>query len=385
MANQDFRILFPDVVPDSLSAEYISFELWVKSRLGDDFAAVELSPKQIWWALQEADMEFSAEMHTAYLRNNMSHFFGLSPNQNVAGIKPNMTFSYLSHAAKGLSDLAGIGGNNRDFIGYFTTIPGTQHYWLPEHLKDKDGNAVDFSNGVEIKELYYNNLATTSRYIDTWSYYNIMAGEFGVQSALYNTMFAMLPINANVMMMQHVKFNNNLRLSNYSWEMYGDNEIRIMPDPRVAYRVYTRYRHTQPIDNSISVTGSADGSSSTSDNTYVGNFSQVKLNPLEWNNLNQIAKRWIRKFGLALCKEILAFNRGKFQQIPFASENNSVNLNYDLFASQGKEEQSQLREQLRGDLEKMMDVQAIAERDAATLRAQREQWEHVPLFPYWIK
>jgi hypothetical protein len=43
-----------------------------------------------------------------------------------------------------------------------------------------------------------------------------MAGEFGVQSALYNTMFAMLPINANVMMMQHVKFNNNLRLSNYS-------------------------------------------------------------------------------------------------------------------------------------------------------------------------
>ena len=44
-----------------------------------------------------------------------------------------------------------------------------------------------------------------------------------------------------------------------------------------------------------------------------------------------------------------------------------------MFANQGKEEQGQLREQLRGDLEKMMDVQAIAERDAATLRAQREQ------------
>jgi len=43
-----------------------------------------------------------------------------------------------------------------------------------------------------------------------------MAGEFGVQSALYNTMFAMMPVNANVMMMQHTKFNNKLRLSMYS-------------------------------------------------------------------------------------------------------------------------------------------------------------------------
>jgi hypothetical protein len=63
--------------------------------------------------------------------------------------------------------------------------------------------------------------------------------------------------------------------------MYGNDEIRIMPDPRVAYKVFVRYRHAQPIDNAISVTGSADGSSSTSDNIYVGNFSQVKLNPLE--------------------------------------------------------------------------------------------------------
>ena len=39
--------------------------------------------------------------------------------------------------------------------------------WRVIGSKDKDGNTVDFSNGIEIKELYYNNLATTSRYIDT--------------------------------------------------------------------------------------------------------------------------------------------------------------------------------------------------------------------------
>jgi len=32
-------------------------------------------------------------------------------------------------------------------------------------------------------------------------------------------------------------------------------------------------------------------------------------------------------YGLAICKEILAFDRGKFKTVPFASENNTVELN----------------------------------------------------------
>jgi len=108
-----------------------------------------------------------------------------------------------------------------------------------------------------------------------------MAGEFGVQSALYNTMFAMLPINANVMMMQHVRYNNKLRLSNYTYEMYGDQTLKIFPSPKVGNKkVYIRFRHIQPIDSTLSVTGSSDGSTRTNGITDpIGNFSQVKLQP----------------------------------------------------------------------------------------------------------
>jgi len=126
-----------------------------------------LTPNQIFISLQEADMEFSSEVNTVYMKNYMSHFYGLSQSQNVSGINPNFTYSYLNHITKGIGDLAGIGGNNKDFIGYITLVQNQQNYDLRDSLYDKDGNQVDFSNGVEIKEIYYNDLDTTSRYIDT--------------------------------------------------------------------------------------------------------------------------------------------------------------------------------------------------------------------------
>lgn len=385
MATQEFRNIFPETVPNSLSSEYISFELWVKSRLGDDVASVELSPQQVWWALQEADQEFSAEVNTVYMKNYMSHFYGMSQNQNAGGIYPNFTYSYLTHITQGIGDLAGIGGDNRDFLGYITLVADQQDYPLDTCLYDRNGVLVDFTNGVEIKEVYYNDLDTTSRYIDTWSYYNIMAGEFGVQSALYNTMFAMLPVNANVMMMQHVRYNNKLRLSNYTYEMYGDQLLRIFPSPNTSdKKIYIRFRHKQPIDSTISITGSASGGTVTANDTnIVGNFAQVKLDPFNWDSLNGIAKRWVRMYGLAICKEILAFNRGKFKEIPFASENNMVQLNWDMLSSQAKEEQKQLKDLLREDLKDIMNNAELLKRDADALEQVQRQLTYVPLFPYW--
>ena len=149
--------------------------------------------------------------------NFSSHFFGISPYQELgAGVAPNLNYSYLHKITDSIGDSVGIGGHNREFLGKIVTVADQQIYYLPDTLLDQDGNNVDFDKGVKIMEVMYNDVVNTARYIDTWSYYNIMAGEFGVQSALYNTMFAMLPVNANVMMMQHTKYNNKLRLSNYS-------------------------------------------------------------------------------------------------------------------------------------------------------------------------
>jgi len=376
-----FRNIFSDIVPSSLTAEFAEFQLWAKARLGGhEKSTVELTDEQLWFALSESDMEFSASIAKAQAKNMMSHFYAQSQNKDILGSVPNFSFSYLNQIALSYGDQAGIGGRERDWMGKIAITAQTQRYYLPNTMTDIDDNAIDWTRGIRIQEVYQNDYVTQMRYMDTWSYYNIMAGEFGVQSALYNTMFAMLPVNANVMMMQHTKFNNKLRLSMYSWEHSG-NVLTIWPAPAAAGTLYIRYKY-QPHPDIQDSTTAGDGSSSTADNDIIGNFTQIKTNPIAWDNLNSIAKRWIRLYALALCKEILAFNRGKYKSIPFASENNTVELNYEMFDSQAREEKSALREELENDLDILLNHTKILERDANSAEFVNKALAYEPLCMY---
>jgi hypothetical protein len=71
---------------------------------------------------------------------------------------------------------------------------------------------------------------------------------------------------------------------------------------------------------------------------------------IPYDNINSIGKQWIRRFSLALCKEILGQVRGKFGgTVPIPGE--TVNLNASDLLSQAKDEQATLREELNKILE----------------------------------
>jgi hypothetical protein len=55
---------------------------------------------------------------------------------------------------------------------------------------------------------------------------------------------------------------------------------------------------------------------------------------IPYNNINSIGKQWIRRFALALTKEVLGQVRSKFGAIPIPGE--SVTLNGDALITQGK-------------------------------------------------
>ena len=81
-----------------------------------------------------------------------------------------------------------------------------------------------------------------------------------------------------------------------------------------------------------------------------------------FQNINSIGKQWIRRFALALTKEMLGQVRGKFNTIPIPGE--SVTLNHSELLSQGKEEQEKLREELKTVLDEMV-YHKLAEQEAA--------------------
>ena len=81
---------------------------------------------------------------------------------------------------------------------------------------------------------------------------------------------------------------------------------------------------------------------------------------IPYKNINSIGKQWIRKYALALCKEMLGQIRGKFTTLPIPGE--SVTLNHADLLSQAKEEQQNLKDKLR-EMLKEMEYPALAKSD----------------------
>ena len=70
---------------------------------------------------------------------------------------------------------------------------------------------------------------------------------------------------------------------------------------------------------------------------------------IPYENINSIGKQWIRRFALAISKEMLGYIRSKFGSIPIPGS--EVTLNGADLVSQGKEEQTALRDELKEILE----------------------------------
>jgi hypothetical protein len=79
---------------------------------------------------------------------------------------------------------------------------------------------------------------------------------------------------------------------------------------------------------------------------------------IPYGNINAIGKQWIRRFSLAVTKEMLGQVRGKFATVPIPGE--SVTLNASDLLAQAKAEQDGLREELKSTLDELRYSNLIA-------------------------
>jgi hypothetical protein len=108
----------------------------------------------------------------------------------------------------------------------------------------------------------------------------------------------------------------------------------------------------------------------------INNLNTVPFSNIPYNNINSIGKQWIRRFALALCKEMLGITRSKFGSIPIPG--NDIQLNGSDLISQAKEEQSALRDELKEVLDELTYGKMI-EGDAKMLDSTSEVQKHIPL------
>jgi len=182
----------------------------------------------------------------------------------------------------------------------------------------------------------------------------------------------MMPIYADLLRVQAIEFNDQIRKSAHTFEL-RNNKLRIFPNPTTTYKLWFEYIVKAERDTPLQ-TRYGETSNTVSD------FSNVPYNNMEYQFINDVGKQWIRKYGLALSKELLGMVRSKYGSIPVP--NSETTLDGDTLRTEAQTEKefliTQLRENLEASSRKMM-----MEADSDEAMRLQEKLQKVPL-PIYI-
>ena len=280
---------------------------------------------------------------------------------------PKITLAFNQRYTEGISTQAGIGGSTRIYSGSFTAVNDKQDYDLGaiilsasnNDLDEATGNPVPYAGLVEnnrviVTKVYYKTPAAMWRFYGYYGGLNTVGNLANYGQYADDSTFQLVPVWQNKA--QAMEFEDAIytRNSHYSYEL-ENNRLRLFPMPTNPGDLMPEFYYFdfRIVEDAWSETsGSVDG---------VNNMNTIPFANVPYTSINSIGKQWIRRFALALCKETLGQVRSKFATVPIPGE--SVTLNGPALISEGREEQSSLRGELKETLDQLT-YQALAAKDS---------------------
>ena len=266
---------------------------------------------------------------------------------------------------------AGVGGDVDIKKGSINITGSQQEYDLNSLVVDGSG-----SGSIEVKRVYYEGTPAMQRFFDpyaTTGYGTInMVQGFGFGDYSPAVSFTLMPLFEDLLRVQAIELNDSIRKSSYSFTLVN-NKLRIFPDPEEDATIYFDYVNTSDRDNPLitEYSGSSD---------VVSDFSNVPYDNMQYQYINDVGKQWIRKYGLALCKELLGIIRSKYGAIPIP--NSETSLDGDTLRNEASAEKEALITQLREILEQTS-RKALLEADKDEAEFLQEKLAKVP-YPIYI-
>jgi len=369
---------------------------YVYKKLGGDVVDIELTAANVYAAYEEAVLEYSYIFNLHHGKNTLSSVLGdttgtfdhkgdRKTGPSNANLKyPRYQFTYAKAVGEGMASVGGFGGTIREYSASFNPVSNVQDYDIQSIISsssatgvNEDDEAVPYAGEVGDNRVYVTKVFFKSPRA-MWRFYGYYGG-IGVVGN-YSTYgqfsddstFEIIPTWQNKM--QAIMYEDSIytRTSHYSYELIN-NWLRLYPNPsdwsfadaqKIWFKFYIKTDATAEDDNyRTGVNG-------------VNNVNTMPLDNIPYANINAIGKQWIRKYALALCKEMLGQIRGKFTTIPIPGE--SVTLNHSELLSQAKEEQQQLRDKLM-EILKEMEYSELVKKDAEITEATTNTLKHSPL------
>lgn len=349
------------------------FATWAAKRLGYPITAVELQDTQFFTCFEESVTEYSAQVNQFNIKDNLLSLKGQSTGSSFTHKRLANTMGEQIFLSETYGSEAQVGGSIETYKNKITLRSGSQEYDLNTLVADKSA-----SGAMEVKRVFYEADPAITRYFDpyagTGQQTNNMLDAFGFGGSSPAITFMLQPIYADLLRVQAIEFNDQVRKSAYSFEIVN-NKLRIFPtwNNSNTGSLYVEWCKVSDRDNVVRTRYSGS-------NDTISDISNAPYNNMSYQHINDVGKTWVRKFGLALSKELLGMVRSKYGTIPIP--NSEVSLDGETLRAEATAEKEQLLEQLREMLDQTSQ-RALMEADREVADNLQEKLKKVP-YPIYI-
>jgi hypothetical protein len=310
---------------------------FIARRLGYPLLDVELDSGSFYAAFEEAVTVYGNEVFQYKIRENYLSMEGASTGSSFNNQLIDPTLSRMIAISDNYGTEAGVGGDVRKYTGSIALNENQQNYDLETWATDQ---GID--GGIEIRKVFYEAPPAILRYFDPYAgtgtgIQSLMdAFDFGSYSPGVN--FLLMPAYYDVLKVQAIEFNDQIRRSTYSFELV-DNQLKIFPIPTTSGSLHFEYYKLSEKNNPVKNTGT----------NLITNVGEVPYSNPNYSQINSVGKQWIYQYAVALAKEMLAYIRGKYTTVPIPGAETTLN-HADLLAD-ARSEKTALLENLRDMLD----------------------------------
>jgi hypothetical protein len=343
---------------------------WCARRLGYPLVDIELQAVNFYTCFEEAVNEYGSQLYHFQIINSFHTLEGTPSGSNLNNkiITPNLGNSVNISEQYG-SEVDGGGGNYKLEKGTLSVERGVQQYDLLTNVS----SSISGSEAVYMKRIYHYQPAAINRYFDpyagTGTGIQSLMEAFGFGNYSPGVNFMLMPMYFDVLKIQAIELNDSIRKSAYYFDIVDNRYLKLFPIPNRNYTLYFDYQLKSVANNPVKNTKGG-----------ITDMSNVPYTNPTYKKINQPGRQWIRRYALALAKEMLGSIRGKYQSIPIPGADTT--LDYNRLLNEAAAEKAALIEELKTFLEETTRVKQL-ERQNQEAQLTQETFYKVP-YPIYI-
>ena len=343
---------------------------WCATRLGYPIVDIELQALNFYTCFEEAVTTYAQYVYQYKIVENIGSLEGSQTGSDLNNqyVQPNLGNTIA--VAEQYGTEAGTGGNVSYKSGSIDVVQGQQVY----SISDLFTSEVESGNPIQIQKVYHYAPPAITRYFDpyagTGTGIQSLMETFGFGNYSPGVNFMLMPLYYDVLKLQAIEFNDQIRKSAYSFELINNNRLKLFPVPRRNETLYFDYVTKEDRNNPVRNTN----------NGLITNVSNVPYSNISYTTINTPGKQWIFRYTLALSKEMLSNVRGKYSQIPIPGA--EVQTNASELRSEASNEKQTLIEELKLMLEESSRTKYL-ERQSQEAQFTQDTLGKVP-YPIYI-